>query len=117
MKIVFYQTQNKRVPVKEFINQLEVSDRAKLLGCLKNIEELGFEASRVEFRQINAKLWEIKVRVNQLALRVFYVLVKKNMMVLLHVYKKQSQKAPDKEIKTAQKRLKEVLENESDYFG
>lgn len=36
-------------------------------------------------------------------------------IVLLHAYKKQSQKAPKKEIETAEKRMMEVFDNESTY--
>lgn len=36
-------------------------------------------------------------------------------MVLLHAYQKQSQKAPLKEVETAEKRLLEVAKNEKDY--
>lgn len=38
-------------------------------------------------------------------------------MVLLHAYKKQSQKAPKKEIETAERRMLEVIENESAYVN
>jgi phage-related protein len=41
--------------------------------------------------------------------RVFYVVVNGPMIVLLHSYKKQSQKAPTREIKIAERRMKEVL--------
>jgi len=41
--------------------------------------------------------------------RIFYVVVTGPMMVLLHSYKKQSQKSPAREIKIAERRMKEVL--------
>ncbi len=47
MKIVYYE--NKKFPVEEFILHLPVLDKAKIFGCLKNIEELGFSTPRVEF--------------------------------------------------------------------
>ena len=116
MQLLFYQSFNQRVPVKEFIEKLQVSDRAHILGCLKSIEELGFETSRVGFRQIRGKLWEIKIRAENIGARVFYVSLTPEKIILLHAYKKQSQKTPDKEIKIAEKRLDEVLRNENDYI-
>ena len=77
---------------------------------------LGFDTPRVEFRHIEGKLWEIKIKAVSGGYRVFYVVIKKSTLVLLHAYKKQSQKAPEREIKTAMKRLKEVLANETDYI-
>jgi phage-related protein len=41
---------------------------------------------------------------------VFYVLVTGPELVLLHAYRKQSQKAPRGEIEIAMRRMKEVLE-------
>lgn len=49
--------------------------------------------------------------------RIFYVTVQHDALVLLHAYKKQSQKAPTKEIETAEKRMLEVTSHESDYIN
>jgi len=62
-------------------------------------------AIRVRFRQIEGKLWEIKIGSH----RVFYVMIDGEEMVLLHAYKKQQQKLPIKERETALRRLKELL--------
>ncbi len=114
MKIVFYG--KKKKPVVDFIEQLTSKDQAKILACLKNIEELGFDCPRVEFRQISGKLWEIKIQAASAGYRIFYVTIQRKTIVLLHAYKKQSQKAPKKEIDIAEKRLMEVLNDENTYF-
>jgi len=118
MEIVFYIKKNtNKCPVKEFIEKLQAKDRAKILACLKNVEELGFDCPRVQFRQIQGQLWEIKIRSASSGFRIFYVSMKKkiNILVLLHAYKKQSQKAPKKEIEIAEQRMFEVLDNEKNY--
>lgn len=114
MKIVFYGM--RRRPVVDFIEKLPLKDQAKISACLKSVEELGFDCPRVEYRQITSKLWEIKIATGSAGYRIFYVTLKKDVLVLLHAYKKQSQKAPKKEIVIAEKRLMEVLNNESFYF-
>lgn len=63
------------------------------------------EAVRVEFRQIDGKLWEIKVGSH----RVFYVIIERDEMVLLHAYKKQGRRLPIKERDVAIRRMKELL--------
>lgn len=113
MKIAFYKAT--RVPVADFIAAMEKRDRAKVLGCLKSIKELGFASPRAECRQINGKLWEIKIHAPSAGYRFFYVVLHKDTLVLLHAYKKQSQKAPNRDILLAEKRLLEVLNNESYY--
>lgn len=115
MKILFYKGKNS--PVLEFIRELEPKDSAKILACLQSIEELGFDCPRVQFRQLKGKLWEIKIKAASSGYRIFYVSLQKNCLVLLHAYKKQSQKAPAKEISTAEKRMLEVINHENDYIN
>jgi len=115
MKIVFYTNARKTRPVYDFITKLAVKDRAKILACLSNIEALGFDSPRVQFRQIHGALWEIKIKTQSSGYRLFYVAIGSCTLVLLHAYKKQSQKAPKKEIEKAEKRMLEVINNESLY--
>lgn len=116
MKILFFCKKNSnKCPVKEFVEKLQSKDRAKVLACLKSVEELGFDCPRVQFRQIQGRLWEIKVRSTSAGFRIFYVGIKANVLVLLHAYQKQSQKAPRKEIEIAEQRMFEVIGNEKDY--
>ena len=69
------------------------------------MEQRGLDAIRVEFRQIEGKLWEVKVGSH----RLFYVIIDRDEMVLLHAYKKQQQKLPVKERVIAVRRMKELL--------
>ena len=114
MKVVFYI--NKRAPVVDFILEQPLPEQAKIDACIKGITDHGLEKSRAELRHISGKLWEIKIRGEDSAYRIFYVCLKKDVMVLLHAYKKKSQKAPTKEIVIALRRMKEVLEDESVYI-
>jgi phage-related protein len=112
MKVIFYNKKSSnRCPVKEFIEKLQSKDRAKVLACLKSVEELGFDCPRVQFRQIRGQLWEIKIQSLDASVRVFYVSLADNVLILLHAYQKKSQKAPKKEIDTAEQRMKEVINN------
>ncbi len=115
MKIFFYTKSSGKSPVLGFIEELASKDKAKLLGCLKSIEEMGFDTPRVEFRQIETKLWEIKVKLRAGSYRIFYVTLVRQRIVLLHVYKKQSQRAPKREIDIALTRMQEVEINEKCY--
>lgn len=117
MRITFYQKGSGKQPVVDFLEKLPSEDSARITGCLQNIEKLGFNSPRVTFRQIRGSLWEIKIKTHRSGYRLFYVCIKGDNIVLLHAYKKQSQKAPKKEIETAEKRMLEVFENESTYIN
>lgn len=108
MKIVFYVKKSNKCPVKDFIEKLQPKDRAKVLACLKSVEELGFNCPRVQFRQIKERLWEIKIRTASAEFRIFYFCIRADTLVLLHAYQKQSQEAPKKEIQIAEQRMLEV---------
>ena len=105
MRITFYITASGRSPVLDYVKELPTPERARLLEALDQIERYGFEAIRVQFRQIEGKLWEIKTSMH----RVFYVVIKRDEMILLHAYRKQGQKLPLKEREVAMKRMREVL--------
>ena len=105
MKVTFFRTASGRSPVLEYIQNLTKPERARVLEALEQVERRGLDAVRVEFRQIDGKLWEIKIGSH----RVFYVVIDREEMVLLHAYKKQGQKLPIKERDIATRRMKELL--------
>jgi len=98
------------------LNGLPAQEKARIAGCLKSIEQLGFDSPRVTFRQIRGALWEIKIKTHRSGYRFFYVCINSDNIVLLHAYKKQSKKAPLQVIETAEKRMLEVYEDESTYI-
>ena len=103
MVVTFYETARGDRPVEQYLDELPAKEAAKVLDTLAAIEVHSLAA--VVSRQIRGRLWEIKVS----ATRIFYVLVTGTEVVLLHAYKKQRQKAPAKEIETAERRMEQVL--------
>ena len=89
----------------EYLRKLTKPEYAKILEIFDQIEQYNFDVIGARFRQIESKLWEIKI----LNHRVFYVVAEQNEMVILHAYKKQGQKLPRREYDVAIKRMKEVL--------
>jgi len=89
----------------DYIQVLDKPERARVLEALDQVERYGFDAVRMQFRQIEGKLWEIKITMH----RIFYVMIEQEYMVLLHAYKKQGQRLPVKEREIARKRMKEFL--------
>jgi phage-related protein len=106
MQVLFYQTTNGRSPVTEELDSLPTQASAHAYELLDGIESHGLGAPRVVFRQIEGKLWEIKMNLPQTGgYRIFYCLIEAGNMLLLHAYAKKSQKAPKKELETAWRRL------------
>jgi phage-related protein len=57
-------------------------------------------------RRIEGRLWELRPGDN----RLFYCLCMDQQFVILHAFRKQSMKTPEKEIATALRRMKEITE-------
>lgn len=106
MKVIFYKKENGREPVKENIFELQKSDI-----FLQDIEINGFNTTRCAFRQIDGKLWEIKMKLPNIGYRIFYTVIELDLMILLYSYKKETQKAPKNELAVAFKRFKDVINN------
>ncbi len=73
--------------------------------ALTEIAERGFEGRGLTFRQIEGKLWEVRIGPH----RVFYLLLRQEGMVLLHAFRKQTQQAPARPLEIARCRMREVL--------
>ena len=105
MRLRYYTTPRGDRPVANYIEELSRADQAGMAVALTEIAERGFEARGVTFRQIEGKLWEVRIGPH----RVFYVLHRQEEMVLLHAYRKQTQKAPARQLEIARRRMQEVL--------
>jgi len=106
MVIEFYLTASGRSPVAGYVRALPVDERAEIDAVLEDLQTYGLKAPLVSMRQIEGKLWELRIPPRT---RIFYVVIEGNRMVLLHAYKKQSQKAPAREIETARRRMAEFF--------
>lgn len=104
MRIEFYQTARGRSPVVDHIQQLPLEERTLVDAVLEDLATHGLNAPLVSMWQIEGKLWELRIPPRT---RIFYVMIEGNRMILLHAYKKQSQKAPPREIETARRRMAE----------
>lgn len=105
MRLRYYTTARGGRPVAEYIEGLSRTDRAVIAAALGEMAERGLAARGVTFRQIGGKLWEVRIGPH----RVFYVLLDRENMVLLHAYRKQSRKAPTRHVEIARHRMLEVL--------
>lgn len=92
--------------VEGFLNNLPGRERAEVDAVLEDIKDHGLGAPLVSMRQIEGKLWELRVSQT----RIFYVLYGSHTLVFLHAYKKQSRKAPRREIETALRRMRDLVE-------
>jgi phage-related protein len=109
MKIGYYKTPSGRSPVEEFILGLPKADQARFIDVYDGIRQHGLNYHEVTFRHLKGKLWEIRFSAPGGGYRIAYVLIDKDLMFWLHVFKKTTQKTPKNDLWIAEKRMKEVL--------
>jgi phage-related protein len=109
MRIDYYKTTSGRRPVKEYILDLSKQDQARFFEVYEGIKDKGLNYHEVVFRPLSGKLWEIKFSAPSGGFRIAYVLIDKDFMIWLHVFRKTTQKTPKNDLWLAEKRMKEVL--------
>lgn len=108
-KITYYKTSSGKYPVKEFIDALEETPRARVYNTLELLTEFGINLGMPHAKKVaGTPLWELRV-LGEKSLRIFYVAKVGKEFLMLHAFTKKKQKTPRKEIKTALARLKDFL--------
>lgn len=110
MNVNFYQTPSGRSPVEDFIDSLAKADQARFVEVITGIEEQEMAYARAQFKPLHEKLWEIKFSAPSCGYRMAYVIIQSDKMIILHAFKKSTQKTPLRDIALAEKRMKEVLQ-------
>lgn len=110
MRINFYQTSSGRSPVEDFIVALSKADKARFAEVLVGLGQFGLSYVRVTFKPLRGKLWEIKFSAPGGGYRMAYVIVDHDALVVLHAFKKTTNKTPLRDLDLAEKRMKEVLD-------
>ncbi len=110
-KIKFYRFETDKCPVKEYFDSLTNKQFEKVSFVLDIIEQLDI-VPRKFFKKLQNTddLWEVRVKQGNNIFRILSFFDGKDLVVLNHAFTIKSQKIPQKEIATAEKR-------KQDYFN
>ena len=103
--IEFYQKENGRVPVSEYLITLSVKIRAKAILEIELLEKHGTDLKEPYVKSIQGKkyqgLWELRIKFSSDAARILYFVFERDTFVLLHVFTKKTNKTPVQELEKA----------------
>jgi phage-related protein len=102
--VEFYTDARGEAPAMQFLEALPIEERAVAARALRLLADAGVGLGMPHVRPIE-DLWELRAGPN----RLFYVAHTGRRFIVLHGYRKQSQKAPRQEIATARRRLQDFL--------
>ncbi len=109
-QIEFYVTRRDKSPVPGFINSLPEQERTKVRNVLRLLREFGLILGLPHSRPISGRSKLRELRAGDV--RLFYFAYTGRRFIVLHGFRKKSQKTPVAEIATAERRMKEFLEEE-----
>ena len=110
--IEFYDDEHGYSDVEEFIKELREKSATskdarinfnKVVAYLDILEEMGTRIGEPVTKHLDGEIWELR----PLANRILYAYYKDNKFLLLHHFKKKSQKTPPREIEKAKRELED----------
>ncbi len=104
-RIVFFRYINRK-PVEDFIAELSDATQAKIHKSINLIAIHGSRAGWPVVKKVDKGLYELRIR-GVAEIRLFFVVIEMS-VIILHAFKKKSQKLPLKELRLARKRLTQV---------
>jgi len=93
--------------VHKYLSKLSNKNRSKIKAAIEHLEQHGPLISPALSKKIKKDLFELRIK-GQDSYRIFYTKIK-SIYYLVHIFKKKSQKIPQKEIKTALDRVKQII--------
>lgn len=104
-EIVYYKSAQGKMPVRDFVGELEMAERAKVSAVLDLLVEYGVKVRGPHVKKlIGTDFWELRT-LGGGNVRIFYVTMVRKKFLLLHGFKKKKQKTDKKELKIASDRL------------
>ena len=105
-KIFYFQSARGEKFVKEFIDKQNSLIQGKYAGMIDFLSEYGPFLTEKYTKKVHADLYELRITGKE-QIRVFYTVLGKE-IILLHAFKKKTQKVPKQEIEVANSRQKLV---------
>ena len=117
-KIVFYKKNNLEEPVRNFIVNLPSKERAKVVQEIENIRSEGIYLGLPFVKKLVGReykgLWELRVRFGSDYVRIIYFLHTEKTFVLLHGFKKKTNRTPRRELEIAKRRMMEYIKKQKE---
>lgn len=88
--------------VKKLVSSLKDEDKGRITGYIRSFRDNGFALPGKYLKKLGNNLWELRPG----DVRVLFGKVGTE-IIIVHMFKKKTQKTPKKEMETAKKRLKE----------
>ncbi len=104
-KVIYYEDLKGRKYVKEFIDNFDDKTKGKLLARIEFLADHWHELRRPYVDKIEGDLYELRVNFAWNAIRVIYAYMFRDYIVLLHAFRKKTDKISEKDKLKARNRM------------
>ena len=112
-QVLYYTDKNGKNPVKDYLEKLASENSkdsrikaSKIYACITHLEKFGPNAKEPHAKHLKNNIWELRPLRN----RILYAAWTNNRFVLLHIFMKDTQKTPRREIEQAERNLTDFVE-------
>jgi phage-related protein len=105
----FYKDASGEEPVRVFMDSLSLTVRAKITRVIEKLVEYGVLLKEPFTKQIKGKIRELRVKDAQGNIRILYFTYTGRRFILLHGFIKKTDKTPERDIETAEKRMYDYI--------
>jgi phage-related protein len=117
-EIELYEKVDREIPVLDFIMSLDAKQQAKIYREIGLLEKFGNELHFPHVRRMEGKkydvLWELRVNFASDIFRILYFQYFENKSILLHGFKKKTEKTSPDELKIALNRMNDYIRRKND---
>ena len=97
-----------RSPVEEFIDELPTKVRARVRANLDHLADVGNQAAAPISKPLGRGLFELRVGVGRLEVRLVFTFFPDRRIVVLHGFLKKARAVPASELEIARARLRQL---------
>lgn len=112
--IEFYETENGKKPVADFLDSLENKMVAKVIGLMEILEEKGPELRLPYSRSLGDGIFELRCKQGSNISRTLYFFYFGGMIIITNGFVKKTEKTPPGEIKLAKDRRADWIKRYGD---
>jgi len=114
-KVRLYKQSNNDSPITDFINKLNTSAKKKIFHQIKYLELFGLSKENSHLKKLtNTPLWEIRILGND-SIRIICSTFIKNEILIVHIFKKKSNKIKQNDINISLFRYKDELDKTTSF--
>ena len=103
MEIKFYEDEQENVPVREFLDSLDIKMRQKMLRSIQALQDMGISLRMPLSESLGDGIFELRAKIGSNISRVMYFFIIGDSAVLTHGFIKKTQKTPARELEKAKK--------------